>query len=308
MKQTFEVMLCRFPGGNSEHPSEVDWVLNTTLACYADKRVSQLHHWHLNDTPVTMSRNRAVKTAIEWGVDIILMVDSDMGPDAVDPSQSFWQRALNFIISRYNQAPTIIAAPYCGPPPHENIYIFRWRNYQSDNPDPGYKLDQFTREEAAERSGIEAVAALPTGVIAIDTRIFTGFRVGGEVVKLRKPWFYYEFKDEEQTEKASTEDVTFTRDVGLLFGGYGLETVFVDWDCWAVHYKTKMVGKPRLLNPGNLASLFKERSIIPHGEDHSLNGKPDKLDNPAGRMPETPGPRQAAIERVAEFYGEDGKS
>lgn len=265
MQQTFEVMLCRFPGNNSEHPSEVDWVLNTTLACYADKRVGQLHHWHLNDTPVTMSRNRAVKVAIQQGIDILLMVDSDMGPDHIDPSSSFWLRALDFIASRWLEAPTVIAAPYCGPPPHENVYIFRWRNYQSDSPDAGYKLDQFTREEAAERRGIEAVAALPTGLIAIDMRIFTGFQVGGEIVKLALPWFYYEWKDPEQTEKASTEDVTFTRDVSLLYGAYGLETVFVDWDAWAVHYKTKGVGKPHLINPGSLARLFKERSLSQNG-------------------------------------------
>lgn len=262
MKQSFRVMLCRFPGGNCEHPSEVDWVINTTLKCYADRRVEQLEHWHLNDTPVTMSRNRAIAHAIQQRIDIVLMVDSDMGPDMIDPGQAFWGNALNFMISRWQNAPTIIAAPYCGPPPHENIYIFRWRNFQSDHPNPDYKLDQFTREEAAERRGVEAVAALPTGVIAIDMRVFTGFEIGEQVVKLPAPWFYYEFMDPPyNTEKASTEDVTFTRDVSLLFGAYGLDTVFVDWDCWAVHFKTKMVGKPQKIEPNNLARLFREQSM-----------------------------------------------
>jgi hypothetical protein len=266
-------MLCRFPGGNSEHPAEVDWVLNTTLACHADPRVSRLHHWHLNDTPVTMSRNRAILTAIQQGIDIVLMVDSDMGPDQIDPSKAFWQRALDFMARRWHEAPTIIAAPYCGPPPVENIYIFRWRNYQSDHPNPDYKLAQFTREEAAERTGIEPVAALPTGVIAIDMRIFTGFEVGGEAVKLPPPWFYYEWTDEYATEKASTEDVTFTRDVSILFNAHGLDAVFVDWDTWAVHFKQKGVGKPAVLKPHKLARLFKERSA---DMSHQNGNQPDR--------------------------------
>lgn len=261
MDQKFKVMLARFPGGNSEHPAEVNFCINTTLACAFDTaRVSQLEHWHLNDTPVTMSRNRCVREAIARGVDILIMVDSDMGPDLIKPQASFWARALDFIISRYHYAPTMIAAPYCGPPPHENVYVFRWRNYETGRQNPDYKLDQFKREEAAERSGIEAVAALPTGLIALDMRIFTGFQIGNEVVKLPPPWFYYEYTDEYQTDKSSTEDVAFSRDVHLLFGAYGLETVFVDWDTWAVHFKTKGVAKPHLIDPGGLARLFKKRS------------------------------------------------
>lgn len=267
MEQKFKVMLARFPGGNCEHPGEVDFVINTLVQSMTEARISQLIHWRLNETPVTMSRNRCVKNAIEQGVDILLMVDSDMGPDLVDPSRWFWPRALDFMVSRWHGAPTVIAAPYCGPPPHENVYIFRWKNFQSNHPNPDFQLAQFSREEAAERSGIEAVAALPTGLIAIDMRVFTGFKVapstgsgGDEVLRLPTPWFYYEWTDELQTDKASTEDVTFTRDVHLLFGAWGLETVFVDWDTWAVHFKQKAVGRPLLVNPGSLARLFQERS------------------------------------------------
>lgn len=273
-ERQFKVMLARFPGGNSEHPAEVDWLINTVLQCYEDKRVSGIRHWHLNDTPVTMSRNRAVKIAIDEGVDILLMVDSDMGPDIISPESPFWPRAIDFIAGRWNESPTIIAAPYCGPPPHENVYIFRWRNYQSDHPNPDYHLSQFSREEAAERTGIEAVAALPTGLIAIDMRIFTGFESGGKILKLPTPWFYYEFKDPEQTEKASTEDVTFTRDAHLLFRAHGLDAVFVDWDTWAIHYKQKSVGKPAQVNPGELARLFKTRAQVAEaGTPSGLNGR-----------------------------------
>lgn len=260
MEQTFKIMLARFPGGNAEHPAEVNWIINTLLFCKDDPRIGGLEHWFLNDTPVTMSRNRCIREAIAKGVDILLMVDSDMGPDLINAEHWFWPAAFDFMVSRWHEAPTIIAAPYCGPPPHENVYIFRWRKYQSNHSNPDYKLDQFTREEAAERSGIEAVAALPTGLIAIDMRVFTGFKVGDQVLKLPTPWFYYEWTDEYQSHKASTEDVTFTRDVHILFSAHGLETIFVDWDAWAVHFKEKGVPKPALINPGGLARLFQQRS------------------------------------------------
>lgn len=282
MEQKFKIMLARFPGGNAEHPAEVNWLINTVLQCYENNMIAGIEHWFLNDTPVTMSRNRCIRNALERKVDIVLMVDSDIGPDLIDQTKAFFPRAMDFIARRWNEAPTIIAAPYCGPPPHENVYIFRWRNYQSDHDNPDYHLSQFSREEAVERSGIEAVAALPTGLIAIDTRVFTGFKVGDEVLKLPMPYFYYEWKDDWQSEKASTEDVTFTRDVHLLFGAHGLDTVFVDWDTWTVHYKTKPVGKPYLTNPGNLARLFQQRTA-------ELNGKETpELAAPAqdGRNPE----------------------
>jgi len=272
MEQKFKVMLARFPGGNCEHPAEVNWVINTTLECVDNPLVSGVHHWFLNDTPVTMSRNRCIRDAIQANADILLMVDSDMGPDLINPGHPFLANVLPFIARRWHEAPTVIAAPYCGPPPHENIYIFRWRKYQTAHPNPDYKLDQFTREEAAERKGIEAVAALPTGLIAIDMRVFTGFEVNGETLKLPLPWFYYEWMDEYQSHKASTEDVTFTRDVSLLFGAHGLDTVFVDWDSWAVHYKTKAVSQPQMIDPGGLARLFKERTQATQAKEQAQNG------------------------------------
>lgn len=266
MEQKFKVMLARFPGNNSEHPGEVNFVITMTVNCMANPLVGGLVHWQLNDTPVTMSRNRCIRDAIQQQIDILVMVDSDMGPDLVNPAAAFWPRAIEFIARRWHEAPTVIAAPYCGPPPHENVYIFRWHNLQSDHPNPDYQLAQFSRTEAAERSGIEAVAALPTGLIAIDMRIFTGFKVGDEVVKLPPPYFYYEWTDLYETDKASTEDVTFTRDVHLLFNAHGLETVFCDWDVWAVHFKTKAVGKPVLVKPGNLAKLFRSSSTAETAE------------------------------------------
>jgi len=254
------IAICRFAYGGSESSDEENWVIQTTAHC-AKNKIS-LTHCVYDDTPAPMVRNRAVKDCLEAGIDLMFFLDNDMFPD-IEPDSNFFDSAIQFYIERFYKEPTVIAAPYCGPPPKEMVYIFRWRGYQSDNPNPDFDLKMYTREEAAERRGREAVAALPTGLMAIDARIFTGFDVKDEkgdtyTVGLRPPYFYYEYKDEFQTDKASTEDVTFSRDVSLLYGQYGLQVVWVDWDSWAGHWKRKLVSKPVKIDPGGLAKLFKE--------------------------------------------------
>lgn len=140
--------------------------------------------------------------------------------------------------------PATIAAPYCGPPPHECCYIFRWKNFETDSPDPGYKLEMIEREDSAFRMGIEEVAALPTGLILYDARLFE---------MIPKPWYDYEWTDETESYKASTEDVYQTRNASLC----GCPQ-FVAWDCWADHVKTKVVTKPRPLTVECLSDKFHE--------------------------------------------------
>lgn len=260
MLKKLKVMLARFPSRN-EHPAEVNFVIDMQRQCDKDNRIESLSHYYIQDTPTDMCRNLAVKVAQQNGMDILVMVDDDMGPDLVNPERTFWEIAIDFIISRWDKAPTIIGAPYCSAPPDEDVLIFRWTNRQSDNPNPDYQIQKFSRYEAAKLTGIEAVAALPTGLIAIDMRIFNGFPLAdddGRVIKIKPPYFYYEWTDITQTAKASTEDVVFTRNASLTFHKYGIETCFVAWDAWAVHYKTKAVSKPIVTNGGGIARLFKE--------------------------------------------------
>ena len=66
----------------------------------------------------------------------------------------------------------------------ENVYVFIWRNADSTVPTNGIRLDQYTREEAAGMAGITPVAALPTGVIMYDMRLFD---------LLPHPYFQYEY-------------------------------------------------------------------------------------------------------------------
>jgi len=251
-----KVMLARFPARN-EHPAEVNFAIDLEKQCAKDRRIENLSHYYIQDTPTDMCRNLAVKVAQQNGMDILVMVDDDMGPDLVNPAKTFWEIAIDFIISRWDSAPTIIAAPYCSAPPSEEVLIFRWENRESDNPNPDYQIKRFSRYEATKATGIEAVAALPTGLIAMDMRIFNGFNLAdGRVIKLPHPYFSYEWTDITQTAKASTEDVVFSRNASLLFHKYGLETCFVAWDAWAIHYKVKAVGKPVIPNGGGLARLL----------------------------------------------------
>ena len=242
----YSVMLARFPGNNQEHPDSAGWVTETALKIKDDPRVERLEPWRISDTPAPMIRNRAVRQAALWEVDYLLMIDNDMEPDPKRPdgkllyvgAAPFWETAFEFLLA-HRELPCAVGAPYCGPSPHNNIFVFLWRN-KNNKPD-SFSLEQFSREEAALRGGIEEVAALPTGLILYDMRIFKN---------MKKPYFYYEYSDEWESEKGSTEDVTQTRDMSLgwyMSGGQQGGKVFCAWDCWARHIKLEHIDKPHII-------------------------------------------------------------
>jgi hypothetical protein len=115
------------------------------------------------------------------------MLDNDNEPDGYwtpdgpnsDDVKPFWETSFDFAYRRLlHGVPTVIVAPYCGPPPHpiarpgwidggEVPYLFEWSNNESDNPHAHQKLAMLTRNEAARLSGIHPIAAAPTGVSLI---------------------------------------------------------------------------------------------------------------------------------------------
>lgn len=237
--------IARFPWHGAEHPDVTDWLLRTAIKVKQDPRISEVHQFRKDDTPITMSRNKAVEHAKRVGVDYLLMIDSDMSPDLPEPgAKPFWDSSFDFVLQ--HNGPCCIAAPYCGPPPLSNVYVFRWSNWQNPDvqPNPDMRLEQYSREEAAQRAGIERVGALPTGLILIDMRAFE---------RLKPPYFYYEWNDGTQSEKASTEDVTFTRDLNLL----GVPQ-YVNWDAWAGHWKLLRVDKPRVIYTDHVQQKYRE--------------------------------------------------
>lgn len=239
-------MFARFPGNYSEHPKSSGWIMETALKAAKDPRISHVEPWWKADTPITMVRNEACYVAREKKLDYILMIDSDMDPDCefgTTGFQPFWESTLEFLLKNRHDY-VGVGAPYCGPPPHENIYVFEWYEMAGQEHEPFWRLDQFSRPRAASMGGIQEVGALPTGLYVMDTRIL-------DVVP--EPWFDYEYDKDGpkcphcglnapgyRIQKATTEDVFFTRNASIL----GCPQ-YCNWDAWAGHIKLKTVRKPQ---------------------------------------------------------------
>lgn len=257
-------------GGNGGISSEVpdirEWMTNLAVDMRKDPRIGEVTWRTIGDTPVTMVRNRFVRLAREHGAHVLVMADSDMKPDLLlgrDPSaEPFFQSSFDFLVRHYGKGPCMIGAPYCGPPDvKENVYVFHVESNGSKRGDETrFSLEQFTRQQAALMTGISEVAALPTGLIMYDMRLFDltdpvlqvrqmleEGRTLQEANRLAEPWFSYEYPDCYQDRKASTEDVVNTRNISFKAAdSLGYNPTFCNWDAWAGHYKPWCVGKPEV--------------------------------------------------------------
>jgi hypothetical protein len=270
-------------GGNggiaSEHPDIREWHTQTILQMKQDERIGEIFSETVNDTPITMVRNSFVKKARAAGAHLLLMVDSDQAPNihADEPwFKPFWPTAFDEIYRHYGKGPLVIGAPYGGPPPYENVYVFRFENQMNGNFSP-VRLEQFTRTEAEKLAGITEVAALPTGMILFDMRIFditepsersrrqvlfdlyqNRITVDEAEYLLHEGWFYYEWKDGYAAEKASTEDVVSTRNLGLAAATVlGYNPLRCSWDSWIGHWKPYCVKRPRNMKVEHIAANFR---------------------------------------------------
>lgn len=260
----YKLMIAKFPGNFSEHPDSSGYVTDLWARLGHDKRF-ELVPFRKSDTPITMVRNQAVRQCIMHDVDYLLMIDSDMRPDPYDriTGKPLWPGAKPFFESSFDFLqrlgdPAAVGAPYCGPSPNNNVYVFQWakptNGFRVGEMDK-FELAQFTREQAAIMGGIQEVGALPTGLILYDVRCFIGMPL---------PIFYYEYTDKWQTEKASTEDVAQTRDQSLAW--YASEgraegrlggRVYCNFDAWAHHHKLEEVERPLLVPASTVGEHFK---------------------------------------------------
>lgn len=241
----FKIMFAQFTYGDWVHPDCSDWLNVTCHTVRNDPRVAEVHMYRKSDTPITMVRNNCLQEAKRLGADFVFMVDTDMAPDYeahLPGKKKFWPSTIDFMLN--HPGPCVVAAPYTGPPPHQNVYVFRWGQKMNDNPNPGWSLDQFGREEASHMAGIGPVAALPTGVVLIDMRA---------LAKIPPPYFYYEWTDEFQQYKASTEDVVFTRNLSLA----GIP-VYCNWDAWAGHWKSIRCDRPAVIHTDHISDSYKK--------------------------------------------------
>jgi len=263
MIQKFNLGICTFSyGGNGGISSEVpdirEWMIPVVLEASRDERVGNIRVWNLSDTPITMTRNRCVLQAREFGVDVLIMVDSDMKPDinaGHSDARPWFKTSFDFLVNHYHKGPCVIGAPYCGPPPMECVYVFRWQNMQSGNQNPDFQLEMYDRHTAHKMAGIQECAALPTGLIMYDMR---AFGLTEPRTEADKPWFYYEWADKYAASKSSTEDVTQTRDLSMAgVQQLGYNPVYCNWDAWAGHWKPKCVGKPQIIDASGVSGLLK---------------------------------------------------
>ena len=198
----------------------------------------------------------AVIEARNLGLDVLVMVDSDMMPDCQPEGKPFFQEAFDFLYKSYARGPVVVGAPYCGPTPHECVYVFKWESKANSQINPNYSLSMFSRREATQMAGIGNVAALPTGLIMFDMRAF-------ELTEPKnmdsKPWFYYEWTDKYASKKASTEDVTVTRDMSLAgIQQLGYNPIYCAWDSWAGHWKPHLVTKPHEIFADHVSQKYAE--------------------------------------------------
>lgn len=250
-------------GTSSLIPELAVWFAKAYHRLKTDSRVHSVGHEIYSDTPIYMTRNRAIKEAREAGYDFLLMLDSDNEPDAYwgrDPeAQLFLNEPFTFAYERLTKGlPTFLAAPYCGPPPHplpksgiidggEVPYLFHFDNRESWEVDWGAAM--YSRAFAASLKGIHPVPVLPTGVCLSSLSVWDG---------PPRPYFDYEH-DEEKTEKRSTEDCYATRNLSYYWQmTKGIEVCFAACDSWALHHKPKRVGKPVMPTIERIAKNMRE--------------------------------------------------
>ena len=283
----YKLMIAQFPGGGVTSSHTGIWFTETYCKMRDDPRIGKgnVLAWQIADTPITMGRNRCLEVALDAGIDYVLMIDSDMKFDAYvgargfEHQKPFWDTAWEFALS--HDGPCVVCAPYVGPPPYENVYVFDFESTQCDDPNPNFKLLPYSRPHAAVMRGIQRCAAIPTGLCLIDMR---------GVKRLDKPYFYYEWTNETHSEKASTEDVTFSRD--LHYAGVPL---YCQWDSWACHIKPKMCGMPQVIPPENVPKWIVERGIE-LAEMHVDRSKIGHLEKPRGDFLLSPKPSKMKVQ------------
>lgn len=268
-QRQLKVMIATFPYGgvgasSLETPDIRHWETRNVLWMSKDKRVQPFDDWlpgrdyiKIADTPISMTRNQSVVQARAAGADVLVMIDSDMRADCefgIDPAATpFLPTAFNFLYNHWEKGPVVLAAPYCGASPTNNVFAFHWDSDRNPREDIlNLKLQQYSRHEAYQLAGIQPIAAVGTGLMMFDMRIFD---------LLPPPWFYYTF-DAEHTRKLATEDCTFTRDIAML--GYlqlGYEPLLCCWSSWAGHWKPELIRKPQPMTSEMINDKFKQGVI-----------------------------------------------
>jgi predicted O-methyltransferase YrrM len=275
-------------GVSSEVPNVRDWYAKLWARTFPELReegrLGQVHDSTLCETPIPMVRNRFVTLARQAGAHLLVTIDSDMNPGLEENKpwfKPFFETAFDAIYEHYHKGPLVIGAPYCGPPDDdggENVYIFHLENHGWHGDETRWGLSQYSRYEAEKMAGVSEVAALPTGLIMYDMRIFDLLEPSaltheqiltelqeGRMTKtqalsaLQDGWFFYEWNNQYVDKKGSTEDVASTRNMAFMgITKLGYNPLRCAWDSWAGHWKPWCVGRPRSYTAEHISAGFRK--------------------------------------------------
>src|SRR5262245_26291291 len=132
------LFIAEFPYGGTSHWQSSRWVgkLLAKLHCSPWRDIiTEIDIKAYNDTPITMTRNLCLLDAEKTGADYVLMIDSDMDPDLTgEGAKPFFESSMEFMLDSkqsHRGGPSIVCAPYCGPPPVECVYAFQWVKHRN---------------------------------------------------------------------------------------------------------------------------------------------------------------------------------
>jgi len=303
MEQMKLKVMFAFPsyGGNGGIASEVpqirQWMMSLGPKMKGDPRIDdEIVEVTRADTPITMVRNEFVKIARAKQVDVLVMVDSDINPilhEGEPGIKDFFESSFDFLYNHYSKGPCVIGSPYCGPPHNrgQNCYVFEWQNYGEQSDEVPFTLEMVPRMMAAKKRGIQEAGALPTGLIMYDMRAFRLIEPSRDrapevleqlmkgkiskdeaLIKLHDGWFYYEWEDQTASKKASTEDVTNTRDISLAGqAALGYNPMYCNWDAPVGHWKPWCVpGRPNIHDANSVASSFRKAVLDKNVRDEVI--------------------------------------
>mgnify|MGYP006921325213 CR=1 FL=1 len=251
LPEKVRILIVRFSYDGQERIEIGQWIARLAPILAVHPRVEHVFWSCPIGYPITCQRNAALDSAIRNGCHFVLMCDTDMIFDVhakdggIDyahmPKMAdqipFMPAALEYALE--HPGPCVIAAPYCAGPPSERVLVHRFVEYEQESPNApteGIRLEPFSREEAALKTGYEMVAALPTGLMLIDTRVCH---------VLKPPYFTYEYNGDAETGLIGTEDVVFSRNLYYL----GVPQ-YCAWSSWSAHVKHRFVGRPRVYPKG----------------------------------------------------------
>jgi len=248
-------------GMGAVSPQLAIWLATAVHNLKTDPRIGRVGIISVDDCPTDYARDITLAEARENGFDLVLMLDADNWPDArmgvYDGAVPFMDVALPLAYDRLLLGkPTLIGAPYCsGPPDRPSTFkgevplVYHWERTATEDQHSQFKIGMAGRQEAALMTGLHRVPGIATGVCLMTANI---------VDDMPRPWFHYEF-DSKTGRKTSTEDIVFSRNVGMVWlERINEHVVFLAADSWAYHHKPKWVGKPELMSADDACAAYRD--------------------------------------------------